>query len=74
MQESQWPDPSTARNGCLFELTVDGTREVPGIGGTWLEDGNEVTFEGWAQGANGARIGFGQLTGKILPSAGTKKE
>ncbi|KAJ9661601.1 hypothetical protein H2201_006457 [Coniosporium apollinis] len=70
--ESQWPDPSISRNGCLFELTVDGTRELPGIGGTWLEDGDEVTFEGWAQGANGARIGFGQLTGKILPSSGTK--
>ncbi|KAJ9640502.1 hypothetical protein H2199_006041 [Coniosporium tulheliwenetii] len=72
LQESQWPDPSISRNGCLFELTVDGTRELPGIGGTWLEDGDEVTFEGWAQGANGARIGFGQLTGKILPSSGTK--
>ena len=34
---------------------------------TFLEDGDELTMTGWAQG-DGYRIGFGQCTGKVLPA------
>lgn len=35
-QDSEWPDRSVSRYGCLFEMTWD---EVPDIGGTYIEDG-----------------------------------
>lgn len=67
-QESDWPDRSTGRNGCLIEISWDGTCELPEIGGTFLEDGDEVTMEAWVKGSNGKTIGFGQLSTKILPA------
>ena len=35
---------------------------------TFLEDGDEVTLTGWATGADGVRIGLGDVTGRILPA------
>ena len=45
-----------------------GARDVIHSGGTWLEDGDTVTFTGWAKGANGVKIGFGELAGKVAPA------
>lgn len=64
-QESDWPDRSTGRNGCLIELSWDGERELPEIGGTFLEDDDEVIMEAWVKGLNGTTIGFGQLATKV---------
>jgi len=33
----------------------------------WLEDGDSLTITGWAQG-DGYRIGFGEVTGRIVPA------
>ncbi|KAL4861434.1 hypothetical protein BDV12DRAFT_191079 [Aspergillus spectabilis] len=59
---------SVARNGCLMEVTWDGSREVPEIGGTYLDDGDEVTMEAWVQGPSGITIGFGSLSVKVQPA------
>jgi hypothetical protein len=53
-------------NACLWELTKNGTTEVPHAGGKWLEAGDRVTFDGWASGKGGKRIGFGEVTTKLL--------
>jgi fumarylacetoacetase len=37
---------------------------------TFLEDGDEVTISATAPAAYGTRIGFGEVTGRILPAAG----
>jgi len=34
----------------------------------WLEDGDQLTLSGWCQG-DGYRVGFGEATGRILPSS-----
>ena len=35
---------------------------------TFLEDGDTVSITAWAPGADGTRIGFGEVTGRILPA------
>ena len=65
--EAVWPDRDLSRAGCLFEMTWDGKQEV--AGGHWLEDGDTVRLEAWANGANGKRIGFGSVVGTIQPTA-----
>ncbi|KAL4863656.1 hypothetical protein BDV12DRAFT_177223 [Aspergillus spectabilis] len=70
--ESEWPDRSVARNGCLFEITRDGTREVPQTGGFYLNDSDSVTMEAWATGSENVRIGFGQLVGTVGPAVTQK--
>jgi fumarylacetoacetase len=35
---------------------------------TFLEDGDEVTITATAPAAGGGRIGFGEVTGRILPA------
>ncbi|MGZ4610249.1 MAG: fumarylacetoacetase, partial [Actinomycetes bacterium] len=35
---------------------------------TFLEDGDEVTITAWAPGAGGARIGFGEVAGRVVPA------
>ena len=35
----------------------------------FLEDGDRVTMPGWCQGL-GYRVGFGEVTGRILPALG----
>jgi fumarylacetoacetase len=40
---------------------------------TFLEDGDRVTMTGWCQG-NGYRIGFGEVTGKLLPATSPAHE
>jgi fumarylacetoacetase len=63
--------PAPDSLGCLLELTWRGTRPLTFPGGgqrTFLQDGDRVTLTGWCQGS-GYRVGFGSVTGKVLPSA-----
>jgi fumarylacetoacetase len=56
--------------GSLLELAWKGTRPVQLPNGetrSFLEDGDRVTMTGWCQG-DGYRVGFGEVTGKILPA------
>ncbi|MGW1835765.1 fumarylacetoacetase [Streptomyces sp. BBFR2] len=52
--------PEPDQRGCLLELT-EGK-------GPFLQDGDEVTLTAWAPGPDGARIGLGEVTGRILPA------
>jgi fumarylacetoacetase len=61
--------PAPDSYGSLLELTWRGTRPLTFPAGgrqTFLEDGDRVTMTGWCQG-DGYRVGFGTVTGKILP-------
>ncbi len=56
--------------GSLLELTWNGKTPLKLEGGetrTFLEDGDTVTFSGWAQGRS-HRVGFGECSGAILPA------
>lgn len=56
--------------GSLLELTWGGSEPIQMINGeqrNWLEDGDELTLTAWCQG-DGYRIGFGEVTGCILPA------
>ena len=58
--------------GSLLELTWNGARPLTLSDGStrqFLQDGDELTLRGWAQGAN-YRVGFGFCRGKILPAIG----
>jgi fumarylacetoacetase len=49
--------PGDAERGCLLE-----------VGGPYLTDGDEVVIRGWAPGADGTRISFGDCAGTVLPA------
>jgi fumarylacetoacetase len=56
--------------GCMLELTWRGANPLKLPGGEerkWLEDGDTLSITGWCQG-NGYRVGFGEVSGKILPA------
>ncbi len=58
--------------GCMLELTWRGANPLrlsTGEVRKWLEDGDTLSITGWAQGDN-YRIGFGEVSGKILPASG----
>ena len=60
------------RYGSFLELTWGGAEPVK-VGGeerTFLEDGDEVAVSATAPGPGGARIGFGEVRGRVLPAAG----
>ncbi len=62
------PDPSSF--GSLLELAWQGTKPIQLPNGetrTSLLDGDRVTITGWCQG-EGYRVGFGEVTGRILPA------
>ncbi len=62
------PDPSSY--GSLIELAWQGTKPIAlpdGETRTALLDGDRVTMTGWCQG-DGYRVGFGEVTGRILPA------
>ncbi|GAA2747690.1 MULTISPECIES: fumarylacetoacetase [Kitasatospora] len=62
------PEPET--RGALIELTWNGEQPVKlqdGATRTFLEDGDEVTLTATAPGPDGTRIGFGEVTGRIVP-------
>ncbi|ARZ69397.1 fumarylacetoacetase [Streptomyces albireticuli] len=55
--------PEPDQRGCLLELT-EGK-------GPYLADGDVVTLTAWAPGPGGARIGLGEVTGRVVPAHGT---
>ncbi len=62
--------PDDDSYGSMLELTWRGTKPVNLPGGetrNFLEDGDEVKLVAYAQG-NGYRIGFGEVSGVILPA------
>jgi len=61
-------DPSSY--GSLIELAWQGKKPITfpnGVTRTALLDGDRLTLTGWCQG-DGYRVGFGEVTGKILPA------
>jgi fumarylacetoacetase len=64
--------PDRDQRGCLLELSWGGAEPLTlpnGSQRTFLEDGDEVSITATAPGAGGATIGFGEVTGRILPAA-----
>ncbi|MFZ0390226.1 MAG: fumarylacetoacetate hydrolase family protein, partial [Calditrichia bacterium] len=64
--------PQPESFGSMLELTWRGTRPLNFPNGEtrkFLQDGDEVKMTGWAQG-EGYRVGFGEVTGRILPAKG----
>jgi fumarylacetoacetase len=62
--------PSPDSYGSLLELAWKGTRPLTlptGEKRSFLQDGDRITFTGWCQG-KGYRLGFGEVTGRILPA------
>ncbi|MBK1779715.1 fumarylacetoacetase [Advenella sp. WQ 585] len=56
--------------GCLLEMSKNGTQPLSladDVHRRFLEDGDSVTFNGSAS-VNGLKIGFGQVSGQILPA------
>jgi len=64
--------PHADQRGSFLELTWNGTDPVKLESGehrTFLEDGDTVTIRAWAPGADGVRIGLGEVTGTVRPAA-----
>lgn len=62
--------PERENRGSIMEIAWRGADPIKFSNGeerVWLEDGDEVTMTGWCQG-NGYRVGFGEVTGRILPA------
>jgi fumarylacetoacetase len=62
--------PTPDSYGCLLELAWRGTRPIQLPNGetrSFLQNGDRVTLSGWCQG-EGFRVGFGQVSGKIVPT------
>jgi fumarylacetoacetase len=62
--------PAAGALGSLLELTWKGTRPLTlpdGSTRTFLQDGDCVIMQAYAE-ANGLRIGFGEVRGKVLPA------
>jgi fumarylacetoacetase len=65
--------PRADQRGSLIELSWGGRDALTLPDGTtrrFLEDGDEVTISASAPGPDRARIGFGEVTGRILPPRG----
>jgi len=63
--------PGRDHRGCLLDLGWGGEEPLTLADGSvrsYLEDGDEVTISATAPAADGGRIGFGEVTGLILPS------
>jgi len=62
--------PTEDSYGSLLELTWRGEKpiQLPQEQRAFLQDGDVVTMKGWCQG-DGYRVGFGEVTGKILPDS-----
>jgi fumarylacetoacetase len=62
--------PTPDSFGSLLELAWKGTKPIAFPNGetrTFLQDGDTVTMTAWCQG-DGYRVGFGEVTGTILPA------
>ena len=63
--------PAPEEAGSLLELTVGGKQPLAlgdGETRTFLEDGDTVIFRGSCARNGFARIGFGELAGRVLPA------
>ena len=63
--------PERDQCGCLLELSWGGEEPLTLADGSvrsYLQDGDEVTMSATAPAADGGRVGFGEVTGQILPS------
>jgi fumarylacetoacetase len=63
--------PERDQRGSFLELSWGGAEPVTLPGGTtrtFLADGDEVAITATAPGLEGTRIGFGEVTGRILPA------
>jgi len=63
--------PEVGERGALIEITWNGEHPIELADGTtraYLQDGDEVTITATAPGPNGTRVGFGEVTGRILPA------
>lgn len=72
--------PTQDSLGSMLEGSWRGSREIPLANSTetpavrkFLKDGDTVIMSGYAQG-DGYRIGFGKVSGKVLPTGATTKE
>jgi fumarylacetoacetase len=66
--------PTPTEAGALIELTEAGRKPVILDNGEqrgFLQDGDAVILTGWCEKPGGARIGFGQNRGEILPALNT---
>jgi fumarylacetoacetase len=66
--------PGRDQWGSLIELSWNGSTPLDLADGsrrTFLEDGDIVSISASAPGAGGSRIGFGEVTGLVLPAVGT---
>ncbi len=62
--------PTKDSFGSLLELTWNGANPLTLVDGTtrqFIQDGDELTLRGWAQG-DGYRVGFGLCRGRVLPA------
>lgn len=73
--------PTPDSLGSMLEGSWRGSREIPLANSTetpavrkFLKDGDTVIMSGYAQSEKGYRIGFGTVSGKILPAGSTTKE
>jgi fumarylacetoacetase len=63
--------PDRDQRGCLLELSWGGAEPLTLADGSvrsFLEDDDEVSISATAPAAGGARIGFGEVTGRIVPA------
>jgi fumarylacetoacetase len=63
--------PHREQRGCLLELSWGGAEPLilpDGSSRSFLEDGDEVTITATAPAADGSSIGFGEVTGRVLPA------
>ncbi|GAA3103505.1 fumarylacetoacetase [Streptomyces echinatus] len=60
--------PAEQQRGSLLELTWNGRDplELPDGKRTFLEDGDVVTLTAWAPGADGRRVGLGEVVGRVV--------
>ncbi|MEQ8714040.1 MAG: fumarylacetoacetase [Cyclobacteriaceae bacterium] len=62
--------PTPDSYGSMFEIAWKGTKPFKMSDGTerkWILDGDTVAMRGWAE-KDGVRIGFGEVSGKVLPA------
>jgi len=62
--------PAPESRGCLLELTEGGKQRLEFPSGEqrrFLADGDRVTMTAWCQ-ADAYRVGFGEVTGRLLPA------
>ncbi len=63
--------PAADEAGSLLELTAGGKQPLTLASGetrTFLADGDRLTLRGWCEKLGHARVGFGEVTGTVLPA------